>query len=213
MVTKIENLPHVCNLSKGYPGCINNCGNSYVQDYGFFFFDYPNKDHENYHTIQMQYGFKFYEIKVHKCYNFGCYCEIRNILDNILEKHFDYKQGFQNHCIRDPLPYVDMDGYNCYGEHFSVQNNRRFFDHGFHEQIGYGYYVNWKPTELLKFDFSNYVLPEEWSKDAYMRGMFETNKNNLEMIFGCKLEKIEKDKLKLASRLLKERVKPTYQYE
>ncbi len=212
-IIKVIDLPHVCRIDKGAEGHITNCGNEYIPDYGFFFFNYANKDHENYHTVKMQYQFKFYEIKIHRCYNFGPYCELRNNLDNILKNYFKYKQDNDYSCVRDPAGFVDFEGVNCHGELFSTQNYKRLFDIGFHEYIGYGYYVRWRLSELLKFDFSNYKSPKEWVGNEYLERIFNMNKWNLELIFGCKLSEIEKNKLKLSSALLKERVKKQYAHE
>lgn len=211
MIHKVENLPHVCRIDKGVDGSIFNCGNEYIPDYGYFFFNYASKSHENYHTVKMQYQFKFYEVKIHRCYNFGSYCDIRNNLDNILKNHFNYKQGYESSCVRSPIGFTNMEGKNCYGIPFRTQNYKKLFDEGFHEHIGYGYYVKWRLSELLKFDFTNYKLPKEWNNDyGYVQGIYTGNKINLETIFDCKVSEIEKNKLKLSSSLLKERVKPKY---
>lgn len=212
MINKIKDLPHVCRINQGVDGYITNCGNEYISDYGYFFFNYPNKEHENCHTVRMQYKFKFYEVDIHRCYNFGAYCDIRNNLNNIL-RYFEYKQGNDTTCVKDPVTFVGYEGINCHGESFVTQNYKRLFDIGFYEHIGFGYYIRWTVSELLKFDFSNYMLPEEWKGNHYLKGIFEVNKSNLQIIFDCKVDQIEANKLKISSFLLKERTKKQYQYE
>lgn len=213
-ITKLRNLPHVCRIDQGNPGSFLNCGNEYISDYGYFFFDYASKDNENYSSLTMQYKFKFYEVEIHRCYNTGCYCEIRNNLDNILDLHFKYKSGRHDSCYRykDSATFVDSNRRNCYGDPFKVQNYQRLFTYGFSESIGNGYYINWSLQELLRFNFNEYRMPEKDDGYGWIKGMYETNKRNLELIFDCKIENIESNKLKIASSLLAERVKKPYQF-
>lgn len=198
----INNLPHCCSINSGAGGSILNCGQDYVSGYGYFFFDYPNKQYENIRDIYIQYKFKFYKFSIHQCHSIGNYCESRNIIDNILRDYFGNHFGVSR----------DINHFNrTIG--FEAHNKKCLFQSGFSESLGYGYSIRHRIQDLLQFDFDSYILADEFIDNEYCVNAYESNKRDLEFIFDCKLENINKSKLKIASSLLKERVKKPFIYE
>jgi hypothetical protein len=202
----VENLPHVCGITRGETGNYFNCGIDHVEDYGYFIMDYPNPRLENYREIIMQYGFKYYKIKIHSCYRRGSYCEIRNILNNILEYYFKVPSYIG--CVKE-WNHFRKDDWN-YEKHQDY-NSKVLFERGFNEHIGYGYSFNWRVPELMKLDFSKYILPDELKlKDDPFLIRHSVHLSELRLLFGEHAEDFNKEKIKIGLKLIKQRLK-TYE--